>query len=375
MRATTPISADGAPSGRLTIDLGAVRENWRRLDARAAGVETGAVVKADAYGLGLARVAPALWQAGARRFYVARTEEGMAARALLPEADIVTMAPVLPEELAAARAARLVVTLNAPEDLACWRADAADRGDALPAMLHLDTGMTRLGFEDARFAEVWDGLSDAERAAVVEVSSHLACADDPDHPANRSQLERFRKAVRPLPPSLRRSLANSSGMFLGGDFLQTSTRPGMALYGLNPTPGRPNPMRDVVTLDVRLLQTRRLARTETVGYGAAAAAPAGARIATIAAGYADGLHRSMASAGAVFIQSYRAPILGRVSMDLIAIDVTDIPEQLALPGAYVQAIGPRQSADDLARAADTIGYEILTGLGRRHARIYLDGDS
>lgn len=375
MQATTPISADGAPSGRLSIDLGAVRENWLRLKRRAGGVETGAVVKADAYGLGLARIAPALWEAGARRFYVARTEEGVAARALLPDAEIVVMAPVLPEELGACRAASLVVTLNAPEDLAAWRDEAAAKGGALPAMLHIDTGMTRLGFADSSLGELWHGLSEPERTAIVEVSSHLACADDPDHPANRAQLDRFRRAVGPLPPGLRRSLANSSGMFLGGDFMQTATRPGMALYGLNPTPSRPNPMRDVVTLDVRVLQTRRLAQTETVGYGATAAAPAGARIATIAAGYADGLHRSMATAGAVHIQSYRAPILGRVSMDLIAIDVTDIPEHLVRPGAYVQAIGPRQSADDLARAADTIGYEILTGLGRRHARIYLDGES
>jgi len=364
--------AEGTPSGRFVIDLGAVRENWRRLNARARGVDVAAVVKANAYGLGLERVAPELWQAGARRFYVARAEEGVAARALLPGAEIVVLAPALPDELEAARAAGLILTLNGPDDLEAWRADAAAHGRALRAALHIDTGMTRLGFDDAALSEVWSGLSPPEQAAVEEVSSHLACADTPDHPANQGQLIRFRNAAAALPSRLRRSLANSSGMFLGGDYLQTTARPGMALYGLNPTPDRPNPMRAAVRVEARILQRRKLRRAETVGYGATVSAPAGAVIATIAAGYADGLHRSLANGGVVFLGDRKASTLGRVSMDLIAIDVTDLPESIARPGAYAEIAGARQSIDDLAAAAGTIGYEILTGIGRRYARTYLD---
>lgn len=369
MATTIQTTAEPAASGEVAIDLDAIAANWRLLAARA-GVETGAVVKANAYGLGIARVAPALWRAGARRFYVAQVGEGLDLRALAPEADIVVLAPVLPEALAPARAGRLVVALNDPDALAAWRADAATSGAPVAAALHLDTGMTRLGFDDAEAAALWRTFSATERVAIVELSSHLACADEPDHPANRSQLDRFRRAARAFPKDLRRSLANSSGIFLGGDFLQTATRPGMALYGLNPTPGRPNPMQPAVELHVAILQTRRLRQAETVGYGATATAPAGGRIATIAAGYADGLHRSLSGSGAVYIEGQRAPIIGRVSMDLIAIDVTDIPENLVRPGARAEVIGRHQSADDLAAAAGSIGYEVLTNIGGRYRRSY-----
>lgn len=375
MPTTTQTTAEATESGRLTIDLDAVRQNYAVLARQAQGAEAGAVVKADAYGLGVERVAPALWLAGARRFYVAQLEEGLALRTLLPTAEIVVMAPAMPECLAAARAAGLVLALNSPDDLVCWRADGERANAPVAAQLHFDTGMTRLGFDDRDAADLWGSLSDAEAFAVVETSSHLACADQPDHPANRAQLDRFQAAVRNAPVGVRRSLANSSGIFLGGGFLQSCVRPGMALYGLNPTPGRPNPMRAVVRLEVRTLQVRTLARAETVGYGATATAPAGARIATIAAGYADGLHRALSGVGAVYYGGRRAPILGRISMDLIAVDVTEIPETVAHSGAFAEAIGARQTADDLAEAAGTIGYEILTSLGRRYRRTYRGGPS
>lgn len=374
MAKTTPTIISGAASGALTVDLAATGENWRRLARRHPAGRTGAVVKADAYGLGLEAVAPALYAAGARCFYVAQVEEGLKLRTLLPDAAIHVLAPIMPEALAPARAGGLTITLNGEEALAAWRADAKAAGSPLPATLHIDTGMTRLGVDDADVPNILASLAEAERAAIVEVASHLACADEPSHPANRSQLARFQAATKAFEPSVVRCLANSSGIFLAGAFLQDATRPGMALYGLNPTPKAINPMAPVVGLTVKLLQARRLDRAETVGYGATATAPADARIATIAAGYADGLHRSLSGRGAVYIQGRRAPIIGRVSMDLIAIDVTDIPENLAHAGAEVEIIGPNQSADALADAADTIGYEILTSLGRRYRRSYISGE-
>ena len=361
MQQITPTMVDEAASGRLTIDLDAIIANWRYLNNRAA------------YGLGLTRVAPALWQAGARRFYVAQSNEGLALRSLLPDAEIVVLAPILPAGLAAMRAGHLIVTLNNPEALAYWREEAI--GALLPAALHIDTGMSRLGFDDSDLPGLWSGLSETEREAIVEISSHLACADETEHPANRSQLSRFQRATSGLPKDMRLSLANSSGIFLGGGFLQTSQRPGMALYGLNPTPGRPNPMRPVVTLEARILQTRTLRRPETIGYGATATLPARARIATIAAGYADGLHRSLSNAGVVFIAGRPAPVIGRVSMDLIVIDISKFSEAEASAGDFAVLIGTEQSADDLATAAGTIGYEVLTSIGQRYQRIYTGGSA
>ena len=370
MATTIPTTAERpAQSNRLTIDIGAVQRNWRTLDARSNGAVTGAVVKADCYGLGMSRLAPALWTAGARRFYVAQIQEGVALRRVLPEAEILVMAPTLPESLAAARNNRLIVTLNSVEAIAAWRADAAG-GAPLPANLHLETGMTRLGMTAAVATAAWAAFSMAEQAAIVEISSHLACADMPSHPANRAQLDRFQAAIAQFPPGPLRSLANSSGIFLGAGYIQTAVRPGMALYGLNPMPGRPNPMESVVTLEARVLQTRTLAQAETVGYGATAAAPAGARIATIAIGYADGLVRRAADAGAVYFDGRRAPIIGRISMDLTGIDVSHLQDDLARPGDWAEVIGAHQSADALAAAAGTIGYEMLTGLGSRLTRDY-----
>ncbi len=368
MPRTIPTTDEGLASGRLTVDLAAIRANWRLLAARAKPGETGAVVKADAYGLGADRVAPVLRAAGCRRFYVAQIEEGATLRSILPDADIVVLAPAMPDALAYARSHNLILTLNDGAALAHWRQD----GGAVAANLHVDTGMTRLGLDDMLAPAVWAGLSESERRMVDEVSSHLACADDPEHPANRDQLRRFRLATAELPAEVRRSLANSSGMFLGSDYLQSGQRPGMALYGLNPTPGRANPMRPVVGLEVRILQVRRLDRSATVGYGATATLPAGARFATIGAGYADGLHRSLTNSGSVFVGGQRAPVVGRVSMDLIAIDVSALSDQTLEANRMAEVIGPRQSADDLADAAGTIGYEVLTSLGRRYRRTYLD---
>jgi alanine racemase len=367
----TLAQADQGEPGILTIDLAAIQANWQFLNVRSGGAGVGAVVKADAYGLGLEPVAKALWDAGARRFYVAQSGEGAALRQVLPDAAIVVLAPVLPHGFANCRESNLIPTLNGPEALAHWRDDAAAHNHSLPANIHVDSGMTRLGFDDAEFPAVFADLSEIERRTVVEISSHLACADDPTHPLNQEQLARFTQAIAAVPSEVLRSFANSSGICLGEGFAAYAARPGMALYGLNPTPNQPNPMRPVLSLHVRILQTRKLSRGESVGYGATATAHAGARIAVIAAGYADGLHRCIGDDGRVWINGEAAPILGRISMDLIAVDVSHMLESDVVSGGWAEVIGPHQSADDLAAAAGTIGYEILTSLGARYARCYL----
>lgn len=362
---------DTGESGLLSINLDAIQANWRLLNAQNGDAETGAVVKADAYGLGLEPVAKALWEAGARRFYVAQSGEGERLRRILPDALIFILAPVLPHALPRCRAAALIPSLNGPDALQAWRDDAKANVCPLPAMLHIDSGMTRLGIDDAAFPSTFAALTLIERAALVEVSSHLACADDPKHPLNDEQLARFQDATDGLPKTIPRSFANSSGLFLGDPFRAFGARPGMALYGLNPTPSQPNPMRPVISLKVRILQTRTVGQNESVGYGATATAKAGARIAVIAAGYADGLHRCIGDSGRIWINGEAAPILGRISMDLIAVDVSHMLESQDVPGGWAEVIGPNQSADDLAKAAGTIGYEILTSLGGRYERRYL----
>jgi alanine racemase len=363
--AATTLTSNQA-SGVLTVDLAAIQANWKLLASLSNPAETGAVVKSNAYGLGITQVAQSLWEIGARRFYVAQIDEGLELRQILPNAEIVVLSPTLPEGLKAATAAELVVTLNNEEALGYWK----EAINPPKANLHFDTGITRLGFDDTSIDGMWRDLSSEEQSKVEEFSSHLACADEPSHHMNKIQLDRFEKATSGIPSAMRRSLANSSGIFMGGSFLQNSVRPGMALYGLNPTPDRLNPMQRVVTLNVRILQIQRLTRQESVGYGATAIAKAGSVIATLGAGYADGLTRSLSGVGNVFICNEPAPIIGRVSMDLIAVDVSHIPERLLDKTTYAEIIGEKQSADELATSAGTIGYEILTSIGRRYARNY-----
>lgn len=369
---TSRDAALGRAGALLTIDLDAIVENWRRLAARAAPAECGAVLKADGYGLGAVRIGTALAAAGARTFFVAHLDEAIALRAALADARIVVLNGLLPGFAVEYVAHRLVPALNDPAEIAAWGTEARTLGTALPGFVHLDTGMNRLGLmpqdQDRLAADptVLDGI------APLAWMTHLACAEDSEALMNRAQLQQFRSAVARL-PAAPLSIANSSAHFLGSDFQGDITRPGAALFGLNPTPGQPNPMTDVVRLDARILQTRRVDTPMTVGYGAAHRVEGPARIATIAIGYADGFLRSLSSRGAVRIAGFTAPIAGRISMDLITVDVTHIPETLAVPGALAEIIGPHLPVDRVAEAGGTIGYEILTGLGHRYARHYIGG--
>ncbi|MSO77168.1 MAG: alanine racemase [Alphaproteobacteria bacterium] len=352
----------------LTIDLDAIVANYRLLCKRAAGRVAG-VVKADAYGLGMAAVAPALAQAGCRSFFVAHLNEAIALRALLADAEIAVLNGLMPGTAGDYRAYRLLPVLNDLGQIETWQREGAAHG-ATPAILHVDTGMVRLGLTEG---EVQRLAARPERLAGVPLAyimSHLACADEPDHPLNAAQLGRFRSALAQLPVRAPASLANSAGVFLGPAYQFDLVRPGIAVYGGNPLPGQPNPMRATVRLQARILQVRSVDSPLTVGYGATYEIVPPAKLATIAVGYADGFPRASSNRGSAAVGGTRVPMVGRVSMDLIVLDVTAAPAGQVHAGALVDLIGPEWTLDEAAAAAGTIAYEILTGLGRRYHRRY-----
>ncbi len=324
------------------------------------------VVKADAYGLGAARVGPALRDAGCRHFFVAHLGEGVALReAIGPGPAIAVLNGFAP---GADGDAALLPVLNGLPDVEAHAAAAKRRGEAAPAILHLDTGMSRLGLDAREQEAVAADPSRLEGLDLRWLMTHLACADEPDHPLNAAQAARFADVCARLAATPPRSVANSSGMFLGPAFAGDLARPGCALYGINPTPGLPNPMRQVVRLDAPVLQIREIAPGDTVGYGATWTAERPSRVATVAAGYADGYLRALSGRALGVAAGRSVPLIGRVSMDLITFDVTDAPP--VAPGAAICLIGPENTPDDVAARAGTIGYEVLTSLGNRYRREY-----
>lgn len=355
------------PASILDIDLGAIVANWQLLCRRHPAGPVAGVVKADAYGLGAAHVAPALHAAGCRHFFVALLEEALALRAILPEAWIAVLGGPLPGSEAAYIAHAVTPVLNSLAELDAWTAAARQQGRPLPALLHVDTGMARLGLSRAELAVLRD---DPARLAGIDlryVMTHLVASEDSADPLNHRQRDRFAAACAGLPPAPR-SFANSSGIFLGQDWGSDLARPGAALYGINPTPGRPNPMRQPVRLSARVLAVRDLMPGESVGYNATWRAARPSRIATIGVGYADGWHRSLSNRGSASFDGTPVPLVGRVSMDLTTFDVTDVPA--IQPGVWLDLLGPHRAPDDVAHAAGTNGYEVLTSLGRRFHRTY-----
>jgi len=353
---------------RLTVDLDALAWNYRRLAEEAPGAEIAAVVKADGYGLGLAPVARTLFAAGARRFFVADVEEARALAAILPEAILYVLGGFAVGARDAFRGSGLRPVLNTPAQVRAFA--ALDRRERPPAALQVDSGMTRLGLT----VEALDALRpELARLELDFLVSHLACADDPDPAFSRAQRARF-EAARRLVPHLPASLANSAGIFLGPDFHYDLCRPGIAVYGGNPTPGRTNPMAPVVELDAELLQVYALEAEARVGYGATYRAPAGARIATAALGYADGVLRCTGNRATARLAGVEVPVAGRVSMDLLGLDVTAVPTAAAVEGARVELIWGRDGVDRLAAAAETIPYEVLVRLGARVERRYRGGE-
>ncbi|MGE5146947.1 MAG: alanine racemase [Candidatus Eiseniibacteriota bacterium] len=361
--------AFGSTGTVLTVDLRAIAANYRALKARARPAQCAAVVKADAYGVGMVEVAPALAAAGCTDFFVAHLDEGIALRKLLPKATIYVLNGALAGAEPELRRHKLRPVLNHLAALDRW-ARLGRKSRPLPAALHVDSGMSRLGLDDAELATLMDTPKRLDGVELALVMSHLACSEQPDHPLNAEQRARFGAALARLPKAPA-SLANSSGVFLGPDFRFDMVRPGAALYGVNPVPGQPNPMKPVVRLQARILQVRRIDSPRTVGYGATHRAARPSTIATIALGYADGYLRSLGNRGSCLIGEHRVPVVGRISMDLVTLDVTDVPGGLAAAGAVVDVISPAHPVDAVAEEAGTIGYEILTSLGRRYQRRYL----
>ena len=322
------------------------------------------MIKADAYGLGLEQVGRALHAAGCKRFFVARLDEGIALReALGGSADIYVLDGLASPEVAdACEAGQLIPVLNTPEDIALWTARARNAGAARRAILAVDTGMARLGLTPAEARSLKE---DSLRGLDIDfVMSHLACADEPDHPMNERQRLLFDE-LRGTLPATPASFANSAGIFLGPAYRYQLTRPGAAVFGIG------NKTRQVVRLKARILQVRVVESDTTVGYDATRRVPKGTRLATVAAGYADGYLRSLSNRGHGYLDGARVPVAGVVSMDLATFDVSKVPEAAARPGAHIDLICDRYTVDDLAEEAGTIGYEILTALGRRYERRYL----
>jgi alanine racemase len=356
----------------LTIDLGAIRANYRFLRSQLGEASCGAAVKADAYGLGAVHVAKALAAEGCRHFFVAHLDEGIVLRPHLPASvDIFVLHGPLPDTELEFVEHRLIPVLNSASQVAGWRQAARILARRLPAVVQLDTGMSRLGLSHS---EVEGWLQDPDFLRGIDLCflmSHLACAERQEHPMNAAQLETFQALRKKLPPC-RTSFANSSGIFLGQAYHGDLVRPGAALYGIAPVDGAPNPMKPVVTLQARVIQTRVIENGDCVGYGGAYRATGRRRIATIATGYADGWLRSLSGRGFAHVGGIRVPIVGKVSMDTLALDVTDIPADRVCAGAFVDLISAAQPVDDVAALAGTIGYEILTSLGARYHRDYVD---
>jgi alanine racemase len=351
----------------LTVDLRAIVANWRLLQAKHPSGATGAVVKANGYGLGAVPVAAALAAAGCRHFFVATPDEALSLRATIPDAMLVVLGGLFPGADQDLAAHGIVPALGSLGEIDAWSRLAHRLDRALPAFLHFDTGMSRLGLDARELAVLAQDHGRLTGIDVRFVMSHLVSAEVPEDPLNVLQRDRFVAGRARLPPAPA-SLSNSSGMFLGAGYSFDLARPGSALYGINPSPGLPNPMRAVATLRARVLAVRDIPAGATVGYRATWTAERPRRIATLGVGYADGWHRSHSNMGNAYFDGHPVPLVGRVSMDLTTFDVTDQPE--VQPGSWLELLGPHRPVDDAARDAGTIGYEVLTALGPRYHRVY-----
>jgi alanine racemase len=365
-------------TGVLNVDLDAIIANWRKLEKTTVPAECAGVIKADAYGCGLEPVARALSAAGCKTFFVATLDEARAARAALPSADIYVLDGFFQncgDAFAKINCRPVIGDLN---ELAEWDVFCRRTGWSGGAAIHIDTGMNRLGLNLIEAQGIVPRINAGDHGITL-VMSHLACAESLNHPLNAKQVATFRE-IASLYSGVSASLANSSGIFLGGQFQFDLARPGAALYGINPTPEADNPMLPVVELKARIVQVRNVERGESVGYGATWSARRPTKLAIVSAGYADGYFRAAGSTdgtrGAeVIVAGKRCPIVGRVSMDLMAVDITDLPDKTARRGHLVTLIGEGITVDELAHHFGTIGYELLTSLGARYMRFYKGGSS
>ncbi|MBB4569042.1 alanine racemase [Rhizobium leucaenae] len=356
-------------SGYLTIDLAALSRNYQALAAKAAPGRAAAVVKADAYGLGAERVAKTVYENGCRHFFVAQFVEAARLRPALPQdAHVFVLNGLQPGNEDICAYENIIPVINSIEQWKNWARTARKLGRRLPAAVQFDTGMSRLGLPPEERRLLAEEIALGSDVEILFLMSHLASADDDESIQNWEQLEELRKIAFEF-PGHELSFANSGGLFLGKPYRIGLARPGIALYGGAPS-ALPSPMDAVVRLDVAVVQTRTVPAGTKIGYGGVHVASRETRLATIAAGYADGLPRSLSDRGAVYFDGVRLPIVGRVSMDSITIDISALPEGAIRLGSLVEVIGPNRTLEDVAREAGTISYEILTGLGHRYHRQY-----
>jgi alanine racemase len=366
-------AALAAASGVLTVDLDALVANWRKLEKTAVPAECSAVIKANAYGCGTVPVAQALGKAGCKTFFVATLDEAAAVRAVVPSAALYVLNGFIQntgDAYAKIDARPVIGDLN---ELAEWDVFCRRTGWTGGVAIHIDTGMQRLGLTVAEAQGLIPRINAGDHGISL-VMSHLACAESLNHPMNARQLAAFRQIASAF-SGVPASLSNSSGIFLGSPFQFDMVRPGAALYGVNPTPEADNPMLPVVDLKARIMQIRDVERGESVGYGGNWTARRPTRLAVVSAGYADGYFRAGSSndgtrGAEVMVAGKRCPVAGRISMDLLAVDVTDLEKNAVRRGHMVTLIGEGITVDELAHHFGTIGYEVLTSLGRRYARIY-----
>ncbi|ENN85093.1 Putative alanine racemase [Rhizobium freirei PRF 81] len=367
---TSKLTIDRGACGYLTIDLTALCRNYDKLCSIVAPARAAAVVKADAYGLGANQVSKALYGRGSRHFFVAHFVEALRLRPHLPrDASIFVLNGLLPGNETACAEGGFVPVINSLDQLQQWSETARSLKRRLPAALQFDTGMSRLGIPPEERGAVAAHLTAADHLDILFVMSHLASADEAESIQNADQLAEMRRVAEEF-PGYDLSFANSGGIFLGGDFHGVLARPGIALYGGAPTGGVRNPMEPVVRLEVAVVQTRTVPTGARVGYGGVHVTKTETRLATIAAGYADGLPRSLSDRGSVYYNGVRLPIVGRVSMDSTTIDISALPEGTLSFGSLVEVLGDHQTIDDIARDAGLISYEILTSLGHRFHRQY-----
>jgi alanine racemase len=369
-------AALAAATGVLTVDLDAICANWRKLEKTAVPAECAAVIKADAYGCGLEPVARALANAGCKTFFVATLDEARAARAIAPSAAVYVLNGFIQntgDAYAKIDAKPVIGDLN---ELAEWDVFCRRSGWAGGVAIHVDTGINRLGLTIAEAQGLIPRINAGDHGIEL-VMSHLACAESLHHPLNARQLATFRE-IASVFSGVPASLSNSSGIFLGAPFLFDLVRPGAALYGINPTPEADSPVQPVVELKARVVRIREVERGESVGYGATWTTRRPTRLAIVSAGYADGYFRAGGSndgtrGAEVVVAGKRCPVAGRISMDLMAIDVTDLEKNAVRRGHLVTLIGEGITVDELAHHFGTIGYEVLTSLGPRYARVYKGG--
>ncbi len=364
---------------RLTVDLGALTENWLDMARRSGTAAAAAVVKADAYGLGLEDCGTALYEAGARDFFVAVAQEGVTLRNYAPDARIYVLSGIWPGQERLFFDNDLVPVLASEEQLAFWMGVTAEHGDH-PCALQIDTGFNRLGIPLEEAIAFADDVSRPASFSPVLIMSHLHSGDTPSSPLNRAQLEAFRRVAAAF-EGIPASLAASGGIFLGSEYHFDLTRPGIAVYGGEAVNGM-KALKPVAKAEARIIQIREAPAGSTVSYGATHQLSRNSRLAVVSAGYADGYLRSLSGSGVQiraggtpgafgFVAGYRVPVIGRITMDLTIFDVTDVPASDIRAGDYIELFGPNVPLDDVARCAGTIGYELLTGLGLRYERRYL----